>query len=74
MNKVMQELIIVTDPMLSQEISKELINEIILDWQWEGKKPGRIEIVSDGQLIQALVYGQPSILTIPALTCQGGAK
>jgi hypothetical protein len=52
---------VVIDPALSWEKINEIVAELVQVWAWEGKQLGKIELISDGQLVQVYSYEKPSI-------------
>lgn len=56
---------VMANPALPREEIKELISDLIQTWAWEGKQLGKVELVSDGQLIHVCPYEKPSIQYVP---------
>lgn len=56
---------IMTAPALPKEEINEIISDLIQTWAWEGRQPGKVELVSDGQLITICSYEKPSIRSVP---------
>lgn len=56
---------VMADPALPKEEINELISDLIQTWAWEGRQPGKVELVSDGQLIHVCSYEKPSIWSVP---------
>jgi hypothetical protein len=52
---------VVVDPALSWEKINEIVAELVQTWAWEGRQLGKIELISDGQLVQVYSYEKPSI-------------
>lgn len=52
-------------PALPREEVKEIISDLIETWAWEGRQLGKVELVSDGQLIHIYSYEKPSIQYVP---------
>ena len=62
---IIQGIPVMVDPTLSWEEINKIVTEIIQDWAWEGRNLGKIELLSDGQLIHICSYEKPSIKLIP---------
>lgn len=56
---------VMADPALPKEEINELISDLIQTWAWEGRQLGKVELVSDGQLIHVCSYEKPSIQYVP---------
>lgn len=62
---VIQGIPVKADPALSRETIHQIVSEIIRDWAWEGRSLGKIELHSNGQLVQVYSYEQPSVKLVP---------
>ncbi|MCC5468148.1 hypothetical protein [Pelosinus baikalensis] len=56
---------VMADPALPREEINALISDLIQTWTWEGRQLGKVELVSDGQLIHVCCYEKPSIQYFP---------
>ena len=56
---------VVADPVLSRKEINKLVSDIIQTWAWEGRQLGKIELISDGQLIHICSYEKPLIKLVP---------
>lgn len=56
---------VMVDSTLSWEEINKIVAEIIQDWAWEGRNLGKIELLSDGQLIHICSYEKPSVKLVP---------
>jgi hypothetical protein len=56
---------VVADPALPREKINKLVTEVTQSWSWEGRQLGRIELISDGQLIHVCSYEKPSVQIFP---------
>lgn len=61
MYSTVQGIPVVADPSLSWQEVKEIADELIQTWLWEGKQLGRIELISDGQWVHVCSYEKPSV-------------
>jgi len=53
------------DPVLPKEEINELISDFIQTWAWEGRQLGKVELISEGQLLHVCSYEKPSIRSVP---------
>jgi hypothetical protein len=65
MDLIIHGIPIVADPALPWEKINKLVAEVIQSWVWEGRQIGRIELISDGQLIHVCSYEKPSVQIFP---------
>jgi hypothetical protein len=56
---------VVADPALSWEKINKIVAELVQTWAWEGRQLGKIELISDGQLVHVYSYEKPSIQFFP---------
>lgn len=56
---------VLADPALPREEISELICDLIQTWAWEGRQLGKVELLTDGQLIHVSSYEKPSIQYVP---------
>ena len=62
---IIQDIPVMVDPTLSWEEINKIVTEIIQDWAWEGRTLGKIELLSDGQLVHICSYEKPSVKLVP---------
>lgn len=62
---IIQGIPVMVDPTLSWEEINKIVTEIIEDWAWEGRNLGKIELLSDGQLVHICSYEKPSVKLVP---------
>lgn len=53
------------DPSLSWEEIREIAEELIHTWNWEGRKLGRIDFSRDGPWIRVYSYETPFLSLFP---------
>jgi hypothetical protein len=51
---------IVADSALSTEEIDTLVFELVQEWAWEGRQLGKIELISNGNLVHICSYEKPS--------------
>ena len=62
---IIQGIPVMADSALSWEEINKIVAEIIQDWAWEGRNLGKIELLSDGQLVHICSYEKPSVKLMP---------
>ena len=67
MNTIIQGIAVTTDSALPQEETVRIVSKVIKEWDWNGKKLGKIELIRDGEWIRICSYAQPSIQILPYL-------
>ncbi|SDE13341.1 hypothetical protein [Sporomusa acidovorans] len=56
---------ITADPALTWEEINAIVAELVRTWTWEGRNLGKIELISDGQLVHVCSYEKPDIQFFP---------
>jgi hypothetical protein len=72
MCKVIQGILTAADESLSWEEINKIVYECIQTLAWEGRRLGKIELISDGQLVHIITYDNLSDTAVPAMPIGGG--
>lgn len=54
------------DPLLSWDEIREIAEEVIHTWSWEGRKLGRIDFMRDSPWIRVYAYEAPCLTLVPS--------
>lgn len=54
------------DPSLSWEEIREIAEDLVHTWKWEGRTLGKIEFIRDGPWIRVYSYETPCLSLVPA--------
>lgn len=65
MNTVIQGIAVTADLEMPHEETVRIVSNVIKEWDWDGKKLGKIELIRDGAWIRICSYEQPSIQILP---------
>ncbi|MEN6620694.1 MAG: hypothetical protein ABFD50_03960 [Smithella sp.] len=68
MNTIICGIPIIADPGITMNETKKLVLELVQDWDREGRRLGRIELIRDGQWIHLCSYEQTSHAVGPYTT------
>lgn len=60
MYTVIQGIPVIADPLLSQEDISAFVSQYMRICEWEGRQIGKIELISDGQLIHVCTCDRES--------------
>lgn len=60
MEQIIHGVPVVADPALSTEEIDTLVSELVQESAWEGRQLGKIELISNGNLVHICSYEKPS--------------
>ena len=53
------------DPTLSWKEVSAIVADLVQTWTWEGRKLGKVELISAGQLVHVCAYEKPDVQIVP---------
>lgn len=65
MSTIIHGVPVTADPALTWKEINAIVTELIRAWTWEGRNLGKIELISDGQLVHVCSYEKPAIQLLP---------
>ena len=63
--QIIQGIPVEIDLSLPQEAVNQLVGDVFLSWQWEGRRLGKIELIKVEDGVNVCAYEQPCVQFVP---------